>query len=144
MKSIVKTSTLLVLLFSVFVGCSKKNRCSQIEESIQSIKIGSEFSLDTLNTAKWDTVYIMEPYSYDVLDTLNIQNIPSGVKTSLKSRLGRDTYCALIFTEKLNYVNHAFIRRNIDFSWLENIKYPADQIYYLAGNKRVSIPAKKN
>jgi hypothetical protein len=146
MKLFAKIILFLILILAVYIGCAENNRCPKIEESIQSLKGNLEFSLDTINTEKWDTVYIMEPYSNRTLDTLNIQNMPIRVRSSLRATLRGDRWCVLIFTEKQNYVNHALIERNVDFYHLQKIKYPYNQIYFLEGKdhfKKVIIIEEK-
>ena len=126
----------IYLVVLMFIGCSRQYKDMEIEKSLSNVELNTEFSLDTMTTGEWDMVYIAKPY--ENIDALEINNMPSSVKNSLKNRLMRDSHSFLIFTQKHDFLYYAPIGVGFaNFSFLEENKYARSQVYTLDSNKVV-------
>lgn len=126
-----------IVLISFFLGCSYKLEDCKIEEYLRTIKSNIPFQLDSVCNKTWDTLYIMQPYSYDKIKDLNL-DIPKKYLNSFKSKSSLDTHCILIFTKNRRVMGFADIDRSVaDFSYVETIGYSANHIFYLNEDREI-------
>ncbi|WP_321517932.1 hypothetical protein [uncultured Bacteroides sp.] len=126
---------LLVLLF--LSSCGKKDN-KDVEACLVKQPNNSSFMLDTINTSKWDSVYVMAPYQYVNIEK-NIPYLSDKLKKKFKETAMIGSYCTLIFVKDQKVVSYSSIKRDVaDFSSLDGkIGYPLKQNYQIVAYRKV-------
>ena len=127
---------LLVLLF--LPSCGKKEN-KDVEACLANQPDHSSFMLDTINTNKWDSVYVMGPYQYENLEK-SIPYLSHNLKKKFKQTAMLDTCCTLIFVRNQKVVSYSTIKRDIaDFSSLgSKIGYSSKQNYHIVAFRKIN------
>lgn len=126
-----------IALIFFFLGCSNKFEDYKVEEYLRTIKSNIPFQLDSVCNKSWDTLYIMQPYSYDKIKDLDL-DIPKKYLNNFKSKSSLDTHCVLIFTKNRRMISFADIERSVaDFSYVDTIGYSATHIFYLNEDREI-------
>lgn len=128
---------LFILSILSLAGCGKKE-IKDVEAFLAKKQNFSSFALDSINTSKWDSLYVMNPYQYAIIEK-RVPHLSHSLKRKLKQIGTSDDYCALIFVRKQQVVNYSIVDRNIaDFSSLDGkIGYSSKQRYRIVAYRKV-------
>lgn len=126
------------------LSCSNKYEDPRVEDYLRVVEPNTPFVLDSTCNKSWDALYIVRPYSYMEIEETNI-DIPRKYQRMFRAQSSRESYCVLIFTRNQKMVSFAKIGRVFaDFSYMDAIRYPAGQVFYLNDKRHVEVWDNKN
>ncbi|MDH6310394.1 hypothetical protein M2451_003281 [Dysgonomonas sp. PFB1-18] len=122
----------------LFLSCGNRQENRDIEKHLSRINTNASFTLDTINTASWDSVYVLSPYMIPEYQDFNI-TMTDETDADISNSIGNsDHICILLFTKNNTLVNYATIKREIaDFHSLK--KYSSKQRYRINSRREVYI-----
>lgn len=132
-----KTTILIITLF-LFLSCSNGDKVKEINLNLSNITEDSSFSLDSINTSDWDSVYILTPYA---IVPSNEYQIQESTQKMLQDLTLFDSQCTLLFIKDKALINYSSVPRNIaDFADIKgNNTFHSKQIYKLDNARNVLI-----
>lgn len=128
---------LFLLALLLLSSCGEKEN-KDIEARLVKQPENSSFMLDTINTNKWDSVYIMHPYQYSNIEKC-LPYLSDKLKKKFKEAANFDAFCTLIFVRDQKVVDYSYIKRDAaDFTSLNvSLGYSSKQNYQIVAYRKI-------
>jgi hypothetical protein len=128
---------LFLLALLLLSSCGEKEN-KDIEARLVKQPENSSFMLDTINTNKWDSVYIMHPYQYPNIEKC-LPYLSDKLKKKFKEAANFDAFCTLIFVRDQKVVDYSYIKRDAaDFTSLNvSLGYSSKQNYQIVAYRKI-------
>lgn len=122
------------------ISCNNNLENKDLINHIEQLNENVAFTLDTIETKDWDSVYIITPYAHGSFEN-QLNNIPYFDKSKIENASLSEGECSLVFVKHQKVVSYAIVSRSIaDFSSIGDIVlFATEQRYKLDAHRVVHL-----